>query len=184
MKTTVTIGRASLILPIVLLIAACGARSLVEKKIPRELLLEGRFTEARAAALEAGLDDQTNRAIVALSHIAEAPTADSARKAVSVLADDARNVRAAATALEMLALAHEIPQPVAPEVSMLLAEAWPWPCWRGPPRPLSARGSRLTTRGCSPYGTAASPWTADPSRAAVISRHGASSRASRPWRSS
>jgi hypothetical protein len=104
-------------------LTACGARSIMEKKSPRELLEAGRYAEARAAALEAGLADQTNRAIVALSHIAETPTSESAEKAVSVLADDARNVRAAATAMEMLELTFVIPQPVTPEVSILAAEA-------------------------------------------------------------
>jgi hypothetical protein len=102
---------------------SCGGRQAGGTDDPIALLRQGLYKEARAAARKQDPPDQTSLAIVALTYIAEKPLSESGEKAVAILTKELGDVRAAAAATEMLGVAFELPEPVDPEVSLLLAEA-------------------------------------------------------------
>lgn len=117
-----TIGHGWLLLVAVFLFA-CGAKQPTQATDPLTLLKEGRYPEARVAAVNAGLDNDTNRAIAALTYVTESPVASSAKLAVNTLNKDAGNVRTAAVVTLMLGLTSALPPPVSPDVSMAIAES-------------------------------------------------------------
>ena len=102
-------------------LVSCGSRQTGTDTDPLSLLRQGRFPEARIAAVEAGLDSDTNRAVAALTYIADSPVKSSALLTVKTLNRDVGSIRSAAVATEMLTLAFELPSPT-PELSLLAAE--------------------------------------------------------------
>lgn len=109
-------------LALVATLTACGGRQSGGRGDPVELLRQGRYAEARALARKETPLDQRSRAIVALTLVAEAPTPERGKKAVATLTQEARNVRAAAVASEMLDIAFELPPTTEGETSLSLAE--------------------------------------------------------------
>ncbi len=101
----------------------CGGRNKGKQADPVLLLRQGKYAEARAAALAQGIENKGNRPLVAMTHIAESPSDESAKKAISVLSENNGDVRAAASAVEMLALVSELPEPPDTPFSLLLSEA-------------------------------------------------------------
>ncbi len=104
-----------------LAVIACGARQGGDESDPVTLIRQGRYAEARRLA-RLTPDDPRSRGIIALTYVAESPTAERGKRATETLTTAAEDVRAAAAAAEMLALAPELPDPVDPEVSFALAE--------------------------------------------------------------
>ena len=126
MKSQVTFGQAIRSLSVLLLaviLFACGAKQPSQSLSPLALLEAGRYTEARVAAVAAGLENDTNRAVAALTYVADSPTDASAKLAVSTLNKDAGNVRTAAVVTQMLTLASELLPSVSVDVSMAIAES-------------------------------------------------------------
>ncbi len=111
----------SVVVPCLMLLGCGGAQ---EKRgaDPIALLAEGRYAEARAIALSRGTKEPNNRAIVAISLVAEKPDASTCKKAVTALTDGINGVGAAAGAVDMLELAFHLPRPIPIEVSVALAE--------------------------------------------------------------
>jgi hypothetical protein len=126
MSSKVPVGTAvTTAVPMILLIfftqLSCGSRQHSTHSDPLSLLKQGRYPEARVAAVAAGLDDDTNRAIAALTYIADAPVKSSALLSVKTLSEDVGGVRSAAVATQMLSFIFELPS-VSPELSILAAE--------------------------------------------------------------
>jgi hypothetical protein len=103
-------------------LSGCGSRKGPGISSPRELLAAGRYTEAKTSAIKGGLSDPSNRAVAALATLAESPVTRSGETAVSILKDGTSEVGAIATAVQMLELIFEMPEPVDPETSLLASE--------------------------------------------------------------
>ena len=124
MNRKVTIGTATTtaILSLLLFtVFSCGARQNGADNDPLSLLRQGRYPEARVAAVSRGLENDTNRAIAALSYVAESPVKSAALLTVKTLNVDVGNVHTAAMATEMLTLMFELPS-ASPELSVLAGE--------------------------------------------------------------
>lgn len=117
-----TISRGVLTLACALLVG-CGGAQKVEKADPVSLLAAGRYSEARSAALAGGGDEMINRAVVALSYLAEGEEPTSTEQALDSLLDGGGGaIAAAAAADEMLALVSRLPADVPDELSLTAVE--------------------------------------------------------------
>ncbi len=116
-------------------IVGCGGRAVKVEIDPYALLKEGRYAEARAAMVAKGGKTPKDRGLVALSFIAEDPTAAKAKEAIAALTEGTDGAGAAIAALEMLNLIPDIPQPVLPDVSFWTIDAAVGTTGRGPLAP-------------------------------------------------
>jgi hypothetical protein len=143
MRILFLIVRCRLLLTTCMLIGCGGARGKGEAD-PLVLLAKGSYAEARSAVFKKTSITAKDRAIVALSFVAEKPGGSAGKEAVGALSEEADDIGAAASAVEMLDLAFEIPQPVAYEVAFVLAEAALGALGQGP---LAGSAGRETNAG-------------------------------------
>jgi hypothetical protein len=105
------------------LLAACGgAQERGPIADPRELLGRGEYVAARLAALARGGDAPADRAVIALSLIAEHPDREAAARAVDALAKGGARDAAVRAAIEMLAIYPTAPDCADAERALLAAE--------------------------------------------------------------
>jgi hypothetical protein len=115
------------------LITGCGGKQ--TKKIsadPLALLQQGSYQAARLAAEARGGNSPTDRAVIALSHVAEHPDAEAAGRAVKALAARATEAESIAAASEMLAILSDLPALRDEERATLCAEIALGATGRGP----------------------------------------------------
>ncbi|MCK9462032.1 MAG: hypothetical protein M0R80_20570 [Proteobacteria bacterium] len=102
---------------------ACGAaQDQGSAPDPKELLGRGDYAAARLAAEAKGGTDPSDRAVIALSHIAERPDRAAAAEAVKALSRGAARPLAAEAAAEMLALYPTAPDCADGKRALLAAE--------------------------------------------------------------
>ena len=87
---------------------SCGGSTTGSALSAEQLLSQGRFEEAKLAAISRG-NEPMDRAVVALSILAQEPSTTSAEAAVAVLDDDSSSIGKAVAATEMLALVFTLP---------------------------------------------------------------------------
>jgi hypothetical protein len=104
------------------LLSCCGGPQQVAKADPVALLAAGRYADARAAAEAGSGDPVLDRAVIALSRLAEDPTKPGAAQALDTLLAHGNAVAATATADRMLGLIGSLPKPAQDDVSMPAAE--------------------------------------------------------------
>src|SRR5512137_2776974 len=103
--------------------AACGAAQDRGPTLdPKELLARGDYTAARLAAEARGGDAPSDRAVIALSHIAEHPDREAAASSVKALSRGGDRELAVKAAVEMLALYTSAPDCTDDERALLAAE--------------------------------------------------------------
>ena len=130
-------AKLTLLLAATCLISCSGAKGKPEAD-PMELLSKGRFREARATVQKKGAKSPTDRAIIALSLVAENPTKERAQESVTALGTGVDEIETAAAALELLDLVFVIPGPVEYEVSLLAVEVALGSVGKGPLTPTTA----------------------------------------------
>ena len=115
--------RQMLPLLLALAAAACGGRQAKTLSTdPSALLRRGDYAAARLAAEARGGRSSTDRAVIALTHIAEHPDAEAAVRAVKALAAGATEADSVAAATEMLAILSDLPSLLDEARSLLAAE--------------------------------------------------------------
>jgi hypothetical protein len=120
-----------------LLIAAawllgCGGAQQVEKADPVSLLAAGRYAEARSAAKADTGDQVLNRAVVALSYLAESEEPAATERSLASLLEDGGAIASAAAADEMLVLVSRLPADVPDGLSLTAVEVALAAAGRGP----------------------------------------------------
>jgi len=125
---------------------ACGAaQERGPTTDPKELLARGDYVAARLAAEARGGDAASDRAVIALSRIAEHPDREAATLSVKALAGGATRELAAQAAVEMLALYTTAPGCTGDERALLAAEIALGATGLGPiaaaPNPAGAKGA-------------------------------------------
>ncbi|MFO8071948.1 MAG: hypothetical protein R6V85_08735 [Polyangia bacterium] len=116
------LGRMTAVVAAVLLLS-CGGPQLAREAGPEELLAEGKYEQARSAVRAGGVDSVRDRAIVALTHLAEAHgDPEAAQSALAVLREGSGDVETAASATEMLELLFTLPEPAGTELSISAAK--------------------------------------------------------------
>jgi hypothetical protein len=116
------LGRATTLVAAALLIS-CGGPQVAREAGPEELLAKGKYEQARSAVRAGGVGSIRDRAIVALTHLAEAPVdSEASQSALSVLREGSGDVETAASAAEMLELLFTLPEPAGSELSISAAE--------------------------------------------------------------
>jgi hypothetical protein len=118
--------------------AGCGGAGVGQADDPLALLSEGRYAEARATILERGMTAPRDRAIVAVSLVAENPSQAAGEEAVKALSEGTSGVGAAAAAADMLEIAFEIPPIENVEFSIVLVETAVGAVGQGPYAPATA----------------------------------------------
>jgi len=112
--------------PLVALLATaligCGGAQAPGDRGPVDLLLSGDWEGARAAVEERGTDSPEDRAVVALSHLAQSPGRASATVAVGVLSAGPDAAVAEAGAADMLELLARLDLPAEEELPLLAVE--------------------------------------------------------------
>ena len=109
---------------------SCGGTTGGSSSSAEQLLAQGRFEEAKQAAISRG-NEPIDRAVAALSILAQEPSTNSAQAAVSVLNDDSSSIGTAVAATEMLALVFTLPA-VPEDLSLTSAEVALGAIGRGP----------------------------------------------------
>lgn len=94
---------------IIALLAGCGGAQQVEKRDPVALLAAGRYADARSAAEAGSGDELRDRAVVALSHLAESLEPQAQTRALDALLAGSNEVATAAAADQMLGLVSRLP---------------------------------------------------------------------------
>jgi hypothetical protein len=125
---------------------ACGAALDRGPTIdPKELLARGDYTAARLAAEARGGDEPSDRAVIALSRIAEHPDREAAASSVKALTKGGARELALRAAVEMLALYTSAPDCADDERALLAAEIALGATGLGPiaaaPNPAGAKGA-------------------------------------------
>jgi hypothetical protein len=116
-------GRLATVAALAACLAACGGAQDRGPTIdPLELLGRGEYNAARLAAQARGGDSPSDRAVIALSLIAEHPDREAAVRGVEALASGAARDLALLSAAEMLALYSSAPDCTGDERALLAAE--------------------------------------------------------------
>ncbi|MBW2276724.1 MAG: hypothetical protein JRF63_04475 [Deltaproteobacteria bacterium] len=111
-----------LLLALVFTLLGCGGVQTVEKTDPVSLLVAGRYADARSAA-QSGTDDElSDRAVVALSYLAEGVEPDAAERAVGALVEGGNAITWAAAADQMLTLVSRLPADVPEGIALTAVE--------------------------------------------------------------
>ncbi len=105
---------------IALFALSCGGATGGSALSAEQLLAQGRFEEAKLAAVSRG-SEPMDRAVASLSTLAQDPSTTSAEAAVAILMDDSSSVGTAVAATEMLALVFTLPS-VPQDLSLTSAE--------------------------------------------------------------
>ncbi len=105
---------------IALFALSCGGTTGGSALSAEQLLAQGRFEEAKLAAISRGAEP-IDRAVAALSILAQDPSTASAEAAVAVLLDDSSSIGTAVAAIDMLSLVFTLPS-VPQDLSLTSAE--------------------------------------------------------------
>ncbi len=105
---------------IALFALSCGGATGGAALSAEQLLAQGRFEEAKLAAVSRG-SEPMDRAVAALSILAQEPSTTSAEAAVAVLDDGSSSIGTAVAAIEMLSLVFTLPS-VPQDLSLISAE--------------------------------------------------------------
>ncbi len=122
MKTVFGVSSGVIFLAFAVLVTGCGGAQSTRKLSPADLLAKGEYKKARQSALNADTNKPENRAITALSYLAETPEKKTAATAVKELGRETNEIGSAVAALEMLAFVNILPPIDADDFSLLLAE--------------------------------------------------------------
>jgi hypothetical protein len=118
--------------------SGCGGADAGRGVDPVAMLSEGKYAEARAIVLEKGMVSPRDRAVVAISLVAENPSEASGLEAVKALLEGTSSVGAAAAASDMLEIAFELPPIENVEFSIVLVETAVGAVGQGPYAPSTA----------------------------------------------
>lgn len=113
----------NIVLLAAVLFVGCAGSQPSPSEDARALLIEGRFAEARKAALRQGDRSPENRGIIALATLARSPTSTGATEAVIALTEGASGVGATVAAAQLLTLTGELQAPPNSDLAVLIAEA-------------------------------------------------------------
>lgn len=125
-------SRSGGLMLIIALLAGCGGAQQAEPRDPVALLVAGRYAEARSAAEAGSGDELMDRAVVALSHLAESLEPQYQARALDALITGGNEVAAAAAADSMLGLVTRLPADVPDAVSLAAVEVALAAAGRGP----------------------------------------------------
>jgi hypothetical protein len=97
---------------LMLALTGCGGAQKVEQTDPVSLMVAGRYAAARSAARAGSGDELVDRAVVALSYLAEGEEPDATERAVNALVERGNAIAWAAAAAAMLDLVARLPADV------------------------------------------------------------------------
>ncbi len=123
---------------IAMLVIGCGGPGVKGEVDPLVLMAKGRFAQARTVVLARGVKNPQDRAIVALSLVAEKPDRPAGEEAVTALTEGTSSIGAAAAAVDMLEMVFTIPQPIVVDLSTVVAETALGSVGQGPLAPSTA----------------------------------------------
>lgn len=103
-------------------LAACSGAVQKTSRTPEDMLAEGRYEAAREAAQSGAESTPLDRAIVAMSHLAQNPGNDGAKLALEALSRDSSDVASEVAAAEMLRLVHVVPPSANADFEVLAAQ--------------------------------------------------------------
>lgn len=119
-----TAHRAVLLtLTLILSLLACSGPAKRSTSTPRDLLVAGKYEAARKAASRGSDISTRDRAVIALSHLAQAPGEEGARRAAEALSKETSPVAVEVAATEMLELVQLVPPSENADFELLAARA-------------------------------------------------------------